>query len=272
MFCAGRIAHHRALSSFATAENDAPSRYGSRVRALVTGGGRGIGANIARKLAEDGWEVVVAARTREQVEAVAEETGGRAVALDVTDREAVERVVADAEPVELLVANAGIGNQDGSTWEMAPEDWWRVLEVNVLGVHLCCRAVIPGMLERGSGRIVITGSGAAYLPGQDHTAYPASKAAVCRYGETLAGELAGRIPVFFFSPGLVRTEMTSSGSDDLPWTPPELAPQLVAALATGRYDALAGRYLHAEHDDLDDLLSRIDAVREQDLNAIRLRR
>jgi NAD(P)-dependent dehydrogenase (short-subunit alcohol dehydrogenase family) len=242
------------------------------VIALVTGGGRGIGANIARKLAEDGWEVVAAARTRDQVDAVAQEIGGRAVALDVTDRSAVERAVAEAEPIDLLVANAGIGNQDGATWEIEPEDWWRVLEVNVLGVHLCCRAVIPGMLERGSGRIVITGSGAAYLPGQDHTAYPASKAAVCRYGETLAGELDGRIPVFFFSPGLVRTEMTSSGSDDLPWTPPELAPQLVAALATGRYDALAGRYLHAEHDDLDDLLSRIDAVREQDLNAIRLRR
>ena len=66
---------------------------------------------------------------------------------------------------------------------------------------------------------------------------------------------------------VVRTERCQSY-----WTPPELAPRLVAALATGRYDALAGRYLHAEHDDLDDLLSRIDQVREQDLNAIRLRR
>jgi 3-oxoacyl-[acyl-carrier protein] reductase len=141
-------------------------------------------------------------------------------------------------------------------------------------VHLCCRAVIPEMLERGSGRIVITGSGAAYLPpgGPSETDYPASKAAVCRYGEMLAAELAGRIPVFFFSPGLVRTELTSGAPDDAPWTPPELAPRLVAALATGRYDALAGRYLHAEHDDLDELLSRIDQVREQDLNAIRLRR
>src|SRR5690348_1659043 len=128
------------------------------------------------------------------------------------------------------------------------------------------------MLERGRGRIVITGSGAAYLPGGDSTAYAPSKAAVCRYGEMLAAELAGRIPVFFFSPGLVRTELTSGAPDDAPWTPPELAPRLVAALATGRYDALAGRYLHAEHDDLDDLLSRIDQVRDQDLNAIRLRR
>jgi NAD(P)-dependent dehydrogenase (short-subunit alcohol dehydrogenase family) len=106
----------------------------------------------------------------------------------------------------------------------------------------------------------------------ESTAYAPSKAAVCRYGETLANELAGRIAVFFFSPGLVRTELTSGAPGDAPWTPPELAPQLVSALATGRYDALAGRYLHAEHDDLDDLLSRIDQVREHDLNAIRLRR
>jgi NAD(P)-dependent dehydrogenase (short-subunit alcohol dehydrogenase family) len=242
------------------------------VIAFVTGGGRGIGAGIARALAGDGWEVVVAARSRDQVEAVADAIGGRAVALDVSDRKAVEAAIAAAGPVDLLVANAGVGDQDGATWEIDPDDWWRVFEINVLGVHLCCRAVIPGMLERGSGRIVITGSGAAYLPGSSQTAYPASKAAVCRYGETLANELEGRIPVFFFSPGLVKTELTSWAPDDAPWTPPELAPELVRRLATGRYDALAGRYLHAEHDDVDELLARIDVVRENDLNAIRLRR
>jgi len=243
------------------------------MRALVTGAGRGIGANIARELARDGWEVVVAARTRDQLDAVAQETGGRAVALDVTDRAAVERAVGEARPLDLLVANAGISSHGGgATWELDPADWWRTFEVNVLGVHLCCRAVIPGMLERGSGRIVITGSGSAYLPNQRSTAYPSSKAAVCRYGETLNTELAGRIPVFFFSPGLVQTDLTSGMPDDAPWTPPELAPRLVAALASGRYDALAGRYLHAEHDDIDDLLGRIDQVREGDLNAIRLRR
>ena len=138
---------------------------------------------------------------------------------------------------------------------------------------MCCRAVIPGMLDRGRGRIVITGSGAAYLPGGQSTAYAPSKAATCRYGEMLANELAGRVPVFFFSPGLVRTELTAGGlPDDAPWTPPELAPELVRKLSTGGYDALAGRYLHAEHDDVDELLSRIDEVRERDLNAIRLRR
>ena len=244
--------------------------------ALVTGGGRGIGADIARELAAAGARVAVAARTREQVDDVANEIGSLALELDVTDRPAVERAVAETErelgPLTLLVANAGIGGPDGATWEVEPADWWRVQEVNVLGVHLSCRAVIPGMLARGQGRIVITGSGAAYLPGSSNTAYTASKAAVCRYGETLANELADRIPVFFFSPGLVQTEMTSGFGDDLPWTPPELAPLLVRTLASGRADALAGRYIHAEHDDIEDLIRRADEIREQDLNAIRLQR
>jgi NAD(P)-dependent dehydrogenase (short-subunit alcohol dehydrogenase family) len=244
---------------------------------LITGGGRGIGAGIARELAAAGARVAVAARTRAQVDQVANETGGLAFELDVTDREAVKRTVAEIErelgPIDLLVANAGIGNQGGATWEADPATWWRVLEVNVLGVHLCSRAVIPGMLGRGEGRIVITGSGAAYLPGSSGTAYSASKAAVCRYGETLANELEGRIPVFHFSPGLVKTEMTGgSFSDDAPWTPPELAPRLVRVLASGRADALAGRYLHAEHDDIEELISRSDEIVRDDLNAIRLRR
>lgn len=240
--------------------------------ALVTGGGRGIGANIARELAAHGWEVVVSARTAEQVEAVAEEIGGRAVVADVSDADSVAAMVEEAGPIDLLVANAGIGRY-GTTWERDPAEWWRTFEVNVLGVHLCCRAVIPGMLARGHGRIVITGSGASYLPGATETAYTASKAAVHRYAETLAKELEGRIPVFAISPGLVRTELTEGRfPDDAPWTPPELAPRLVRELATGRLDRLAGRYLHAEHDDLDELAARADEILEQDLNAIRLRR
>jgi NAD(P)-dependent dehydrogenase (short-subunit alcohol dehydrogenase family) len=246
--------------------------------ALVTGGGRGIGASIARQLAGAVARVAVAARTSGQVDGVAREIGGLALELDVADQAGVERAVAETErelgPIDLLCANAGIGAPDGAPWEVEPADWWRVFEVNVLGVFLCARAVVPGMLERGRGRIVVTGSGAGYLPGASNTAYTSSKAAANRFAETLAKALEHTpVRVFLLSPGLVRTEMTHGDfDDDAPWTPPELAPELVHVLASGRADALAGRYLHAEHDDVEDLVLRVDEIHEQDLNAIRLRR
>ena len=244
--------------------------------ALVTGGGRGIGADVARELAAGGMRVAVSARTREQVEEVASEIGGVGVVADVSKQDDVGRMVTEVErelgPIDLLVANAGVGNH-AVAWELDPSEWWEVFEVNVLGVHLCCRAVIPGMLGRGAGRIVITGSGASYLPGATETSYTSSKAAVCRYGETLANALAGRLAVFVISPGLVKTEMTAGQfSDDAPWTPPECAPRLVRALASSRFDRLSGRYLHAEHDPPEELERRIDDILEHDLNAIRLRR
>jgi 3-oxoacyl-[acyl-carrier protein] reductase len=244
--------------------------------ALVTGGGRGIGRNIAVELVGAGMKVAVAARSTGEIEETAAEVDGLAIQCDVSDRESVERMVGEAEeklgPLDLLVSNAGISIEEGAAWELEPDEWWRVFEVNVLGVYLCCRAVIPGMLERGRGRIVNVASGAAYLPGLSSTAYSASKAAVHRFSETLANQLRGRIPVFSISPGLVKTRMTEPFGDDAPWTPPELAPRLVRALASGRLDELAGRYLHAEHDDIDALAARIDEILEGDLNAIRLQR
>jgi 3-oxoacyl-[acyl-carrier protein] reductase len=246
--------------------------------ALVTGGGRGIGAGIARELAAAGMKVAVSARTKEQVEQVAGEIDGLAVVADVSspgDAEAmIEEVERELEPIDLLVNNAGIPGWDlEPAWDARSEDWWRVFEVNVLGAFLCCRAVIPGMIERGRGRIVNTGSGAAYLPGQRTTAYGASKAALYRYGEGLALQLEEYgIPVFTISPGLVRTEMTARFSEDMPWTPPELAPRLVRVLASGRADKLTGRYIHAEHDDIEDLIRRAGEIIENDLNAIRLQR
>jgi NAD(P)-dependent dehydrogenase (short-subunit alcohol dehydrogenase family) len=241
-------------------------------RALVTGAGRGIGAGIARALAGEGWHVVVTGRTADEVEAVAEEIGGEAVVGDVSKREDVERMIATAEPIDLLVANAGVAVWEES-WETDLDEWWHVFEVNVRGAYTTCRLALPGMIERGEGRIVITGSGSSYLPGGGSTAYGGSKAAIGRVGELLAGQVREHgIKVFVISPGLVRTEMTDRFGDDAPWTPPELAPRLVLELASGRFDALSGRYIHAEHDPPDELERRIPRILDEDLNAIRLRR
>src|SRR5262249_34564107 len=112
--------------------------------ALVTGGGRGIGANIARELADAGMQVTVTGRTAEQVEAVAREVGGGALVGDVSRRADVERWFAELGAVDLLVNNAGIAGQQELAWEEDPDTWWHALEVNVLGAFLCCRAAIPG--------------------------------------------------------------------------------------------------------------------------------
>jgi len=245
--------------------------------AVVTGGGRGIGAGIARELAAAGMRVAVAARTADQVAEVADEIDGLPVVVDVSSRESVGELIDQVEtelgPVDLLVNNAGIAHGRGKAWEDDPADWWKVFEVNVLGAYLCARAVIPGMIERGGGRIVNTGSGGGYLPGQSTTAYGASKAALYRFGEGLALQLEPYgIPVFTISPGLVKTDMTAPFGEDMPWTPPDLAPRLVRVLASGRADRLSGRYIHAEHDDIEDLIRRADEIVENDLNAIRLRR
>lgn len=245
--------------------------------ALVTGGGRGIGASIARDLVAAGMRVAVGGRTAAQVEAVAAEIGGLTLVGDVSRRDDVEAWAANVEdtlgPIDLLVANAGV-NLRTPTIESDPDEWWRVFEVNVLGVYLCCRVVLPAMVQRGSGRIVNVSSGSSYLPGGGNPAYGASKAAVSRFSELLQHEVAGTgVSVFHISPGMVRTDMTSDFDvHESAWTPPELAPRLVRVLASGRADKLAGRYLHAEHDNVEALILRADDVVANDLNAIRLRR
>jgi len=249
---------------------------------LITGGGRGIGAAVARELAAAGMRVAVTGRTEAQVRAVSGEIDGLGLVGDVSRQGDVERWVAETErrlgPIDLLVNNAAIVGAPEPFWDHPPSEWWRVFEVNVLGTFLCCHAVTPGMVERGRGRIVNVTSGASYirdLPavGSD-TSYPPSKAALTRFTERLAVQLAEHgVFAFAVAPGLVRSDMTASLPDALPWTPPEAPPRLIRGLAEGRADALSGRYLHAEHDaDLDALATRADEVHQQDLNAIRLRR
>jgi NAD(P)-dependent dehydrogenase (short-subunit alcohol dehydrogenase family) len=235
-----------------------------------------VGANIARTLADAGIDEWVTGRTEARIEAVVAQIGGRALVGDVSREDDVARWFERAGRVDLLVNNAGVQGPTVTFDHEEPASWWQVFEINVRGVFLCCRAAVPVMLARGGGRIVNVTSGAAYQPpnGFPSTAYGPSKAAVHRFSEMLAAQLAPRgVFVFSITPGLVRTAMTDSHwGDDAPWTPPECAPRLVLALAGGEFDALAGRYLHAEHDPPELLRRRIEEIKGSDLNAIRLRR
>ena len=108
--------------------------------ALVTGGGRGIGANIARELRSAGAGVAIAARTSDELEEVALEIDAYPVVTDVSKRESVETMVRAVEsgrgPIDILCANAGVSSSDERAWEADPADWWRTFEVNVLGVQV----------------------------------------------------------------------------------------------------------------------------------------
>jgi 3-oxoacyl-[acyl-carrier protein] reductase len=218
-----------------------------RQTALVTGGGRGIGAAIARQLASGGWRVAI----------------GR---------------------VDLLVNNAPTGGTGGVSWAKDPVAWWRVLEVNLLGPFLCSRAVLLGMCARGSGRIVNVSSNAAFFrleqdwDARIDSAYQASKAALVRLTDALAAEPRGfGVSVFAISPGMVKTEMTESvfadvWDDESVWTPPERTAELVTFLASGALDALSGRYIHAAADDWETMPGNAESILAEDLHTLRLRR
>jgi NAD(P)-dependent dehydrogenase (short-subunit alcohol dehydrogenase family) len=264
--------------------------------AIVTGGGRGLGAEIARRLAADGASVAVAARSADELDETVRgivEGGGRATAhvVDVSDQETVQEMVAlverDLGPVDLLVNNASIIQPLGPVWEVDPADWWRLLEVNLYGTFLCARAVLARMTKRRRGRIVNVASGTGIEAPPNMSAYVASKAAVIRLSEELAAQTADYgIAVFAIDPGFMSTTMTAylaESDQGKRWTP--LAPfifgtdahvptsrgaGLVAALATGDADGLSGRFITV-WDDLTDLVSRSEQIVDEDLLRVRLR-
>jgi 3-oxoacyl-[acyl-carrier protein] reductase len=255
--------------------------------ALVTGASRGIGQVVASRLAAAGYRVAAAARSAERVSEVADAVGGLAVVLDVTDGAAVEAAIATVErelgPITLLVNNAGSAGEGGDTWDQSAETWWQVFEVNMLGTLLCSRAVMPGMRERGHGRIVNIASNAAFMSLADGpverigSAYMASKAAVVRFSEALASEArADGIQVFAISPGTVKSEMTASiflteWDDPAFWTPPEVSADLIEFLDGGALDALSGRYIHAANDDWRSLAGQAPEILAQDRLSLRVR-
>jgi NAD(P)-dependent dehydrogenase (short-subunit alcohol dehydrogenase family) len=260
--------------------------------AIVTGGGRGIGRAIAEGLASAGAAVAVLARSQDelaQTVTLIERAGGRAIAVvaDVADRHAVEAAVRRTErelgPVDLLVNNAAVATPVGPAWEVDPDAWWRTVEVNLRGPFLCARAVLPGMIQRRAGRIVNIVAVAAFNTAPFMSAYGGSKAALVSFTDDLAAETREHgISVFAIRPGLVQTrmqdELTASPylqrrrSGQAPaLVPAERAADAVVFVATGKADALTGRFIDVTRDEIAELAQRANEIVRDDLLAMRLR-
>lgn len=184
--------------------------------AVVTGGAQGIGRAIAERLLDSGAAVCLWDRDRDLVEQTAGELSNRgkthAVVVDVTDLPTVEEAVRDTEsalaPIDILVANAGIAGANGKVWECPPDDWRRVIDINLNGIFYCCRAVVPGMIARNYGRIVNTASVAGKEGNPNAAHYSASKAAVIALTKSLGKELAEYdIAVNCITPAAVKTRI-----------------------------------------------------------------
>lgn len=209
--------------------------------AIVTGAGRGIGAATARALAEEGCQVVVAARSRDQIEAIASELtsaghSALAVVCDVTSEESVLAMAQRAAtlgPIALLVNNAGIAASMPIV-RTSLEDWNRVMAVNATGAFLCTRAVLPGMLERRWGRIVNVASTAGLHGARYIATYSAAKHALMGFTRSAAAEVEGTgVTVNAVCPGFVDTEMTTETLDRIvSKTGRSRAEALAAALAS----------------------------------------
>jgi NAD(P)-dependent dehydrogenase (short-subunit alcohol dehydrogenase family) len=258
---------------------------------IVTGGGGVIGRAICEAFGRAGALVAVAdvaAGSCDATVAVIEQAGGRAIGVevDVADVASVDAMVARVErelgPVDLLVNNAGILAAIGPIWEVDPDEWWRVWEVNVRGVMLCARAVLKGMVERRRGRIINMSSGTVLGPQHAFSAYPASKTAVTRLTEHMASDAREYgVSVFAITPGLVLTPMARA-TFETEWTahyrevyeqrqvPPELVAERCLALASGQADRLTGCYIQLA-DDLDDLNRRADEIETTGLYTLRIR-
>jgi NAD(P)-dependent dehydrogenase (short-subunit alcohol dehydrogenase family) len=177
-------------------------------RALVTGGGRGIGEAVARLLAREGARVLVVSRTRAELDRVASDIGAEAEVCDVTDPEQVEALARRAGDVSILVNNAGLATSSPLV-RTDPALWRRILDANLTSAFLMCRAFLPGMLARRAGRVVNVASVAGKRGGPYITAYAAAKHGLLGLTSSLALELRGSgVLVNAVCPGYVDTPMT----------------------------------------------------------------
>ncbi len=248
-------------------------------RALITGASQGFGLAVARRFVEEGADVMLCSRGADQLAGARDElldlAGERsrvaAMPADVADASDVQRLVGAALDhlggIEVLVASAGIQGPTGRVQDVDWAEWRQAIEINLLGTVLCCRAVLPHFIARKYGKIVLLSGGGATSPRPYFSAYAASKAAVVRFGETLAAELRGTgIDVNSIAPGALNTRMLDEVLEAGPagvgqtayeeavrqkadgGTPLEVGAALCAFLASAASDGITGKLISAVWD------------------------
>jgi NAD(P)-dependent dehydrogenase (short-subunit alcohol dehydrogenase family) len=223
-----------------------------------------------------------------------QQEGGRAAAFpaDVTDAPAIQSAIRAIEqslgPIDVLVNNAGNPRPLAPFAESDVTEWWRGMEVNLLGPAICTRHVLPGMISRRRGRIINISSGVGAMAMTHFSSYVCSKTALVRFTECLALEnISHGIAAFVIAPGTVRTAMTeyslnsAEGQKFLPWfkrlfdegftVPPERPAALVLELASGRADALSGKFISV-YDDLEQLIANAADLQQKNLHVLKVER
>ena len=256
--------------------------------AIITGAGRGIGQAIALAYAREGARVALAARTTTELEDTArqvEALGGSAciIPTDVTDQEQVDQMVAQTVDrytfIDILVNNAGIGGPVGALQDNDPTYWIQTMQANVIGTYLCCRAVLPVMIQQDRGQIINLSGAGAMSAWPLMSAYCASKAAVIRLTEGLAMELAdSNVHVNALGPGSIHTRMWEEMRDEAAvvganeilalgqqvtsgsGASMDKDTDLAVFLASGEAGALSGRLISSMLDNFHSLPARIPEI------------
>ncbi|MBN7758240.1 SDR family oxidoreductase [Nitratireductor aquimarinus] len=186
-------------------------------RAIITGGAQGIGLATAERFIESGAEVILWDINAEMLDKAVAELGEKAAGrvVELTEEDAVTEAARQAGAIDILVNNAGITGGNGKTWELAPEVWRRTVEVNLVAPYLTCRALIPGMIERGYGRIVNIASIAGKEGNPNASHYSASKAGLIGLTKSLGKELAKTgVIVNCLTPAAARTPIFDQMSQE----------------------------------------------------------
>jgi 3-oxoacyl-[acyl-carrier protein] reductase len=268
-------------------------------RALITGASEGFGLAVARAFLAEGADVALCARNGQRLAESQNELqrsapGRRVVAeqADVSQPAEVERLVhravAELGDLDILVCNAGVYGPKGPSHEVEWEAWSQAIHVNLMGAVLPCRAVLPTMLSRQSGKIIILSGGGATRPLPNLSAYAASKAAVVRWAETLAEEVrASNVEVNAVAPGALNTrlldEVLEAGPErvgqsffeqalkqkEQGGTPLERGAALCVFLASSDSDGLTGRLISAVWDPWERFAEWRDRVRDSDIYTLR---